>query len=146
MSIEKPRKEKNGKPLFIVSALLLLAVISFFVFILIKDTPISAQSPEIVKASILTEDGEVDFNAILMQLSQRMLLPQEEPFMAEINDVEAAREENSVFYASAKNGNILIMFSQLAIIYDSNIDYIVNVAPVIYPEQPELPAQENVQQ
>jgi hypothetical protein len=45
-------------------------------------------------------------------------------------DIEALKEENPEFYKNAKNGDLLVIFSEKAILFREEEGKIINVAPV----------------
>lgn len=68
---------------------------------------------------------------VLESLKKIMLLPDDiEPTMAVINDVEALKAQQPNFFANAKNGDRIIVYPTLAIIYDYEANKIIHVGPV----------------
>ena len=60
-----------------------------------------------------------------------MLLPKDvTPTMAVINDVEILKKEQAVFFSDAKNGDRVIIYPNMAIIYDYKANKIIHVGPV----------------
>jgi hypothetical protein len=66
----------------------------------------------------------------LSDLREIMLLPDEQPTIATLVDVEALKEENPEFYKNAKNGDLLVIYSEKAILFREDDGKIINVAPV----------------
>lgn len=91
-----------------------------------KDVLGKASSPEFV-----SEIQQKQVDAILKDLNKLILITEEEePTVATILDVEVLRQDNPEFYKNAQDGDILIIYSQRAIIFRRDKNMIVNVAPV----------------
>ena len=68
---------------------------------------------------------------LIDRVSKFLVLPEgEQPSVAAISDV-AALAERQPFYKDAKDGDILLVFSSKAIIYDAVNDKLVNVGPIV---------------
>ncbi|MDD5341647.1 MAG: hypothetical protein PHC97_04430 [Patescibacteria group bacterium] len=67
---------------------------------------------------------------ILAKLGEIMLLPEGTPTMALITDAAALKKQQPLFFANAKNGDRLIIYSDKAIIYDAEANKIIQVGPV----------------
>jgi flagellar basal body-associated protein FliL len=67
------------------------------------------------------------------KVGELILLPDEEPAIATIIDINKLKEQNPEFYANAENGDKLLVYSNKAILYDPEGDKILNVAPIIKP-------------
>ncbi len=73
------------------------------------------------------QTGDQTSEALLAKLGRHIDLPQgEQPTVAKVVDVEKLRAQFP-FYNSAKNGDVLVVYSQWALVYDPNADRIVNV-------------------
>jgi hypothetical protein len=69
--------------------------------------------------------------AILAQLKKIMVLPDDvNPTMANITDIDALKKSQPGFFATASNGQKLIIYSDQAIIFDPKSGKIVKVGPV----------------
>jgi hypothetical protein len=75
---------------------------------------------------------------VLESLKKIILLPGDDvqPTMATINDVDALKAEQPGFFGNAKNGDRVIVYPELAIIYDYEANKIIKVGPVQI-EQPQ---------
>jgi len=72
-----------------------------------------------------------DDKKILDQLGKMMLLPDGvTPTMALVSDAEALKKDQPVFFANAKNGNHLIIYPDMAILFDAEANKIVKVGAV----------------
>ncbi len=68
---------------------------------------------------------------ITRQLGRLVVLPKEDnPKIATIISAEAARKQNPQFYAKASDGDIVVIFSDVAYLYNPNVRRIVNMGPV----------------
>lgn len=68
---------------------------------------------------------------LIGRVGRFLVLPdQEQPSVATISDARALAE-SQVFYKDAKDGDILIVYSTKAIIYDAAADKLVNVGPIV---------------
>lgn len=75
-----------------------------------------------------------DDKRILEQLKKIILLPEDiQPTMAVITDVDALKKQRADFFVNAKNGDRMIVYPDLAIIYDVAANKIIKVGLV---EQP----------
>lgn len=91
-----------------------------------KDVLGKANTPEFV-----SEIQQKQVDAILKDLNKLILITEEEePTVATILDVEVLRQDNPEFYKNAQDGDILIIYSQRAIVFRRDKNMIVNVAPV----------------
>jgi hypothetical protein len=69
--------------------------------------------------------------AILAQVKKIMVLPDDvNPTMANITDIEALKKSQPGFFATAENGQKLIIYSDQAIIFDPKSGKIIKVGPV----------------
>jgi hypothetical protein len=72
----------------------------------------------------------------LEQLGKIMDLPSEvKPMMAVVNDAEALKKDQPGFFAKAKDGDRVIVYSDLAILYDAKANKIMHIGPVDFGQQ-----------
>ena len=84
---------------------------------------------------VIAEDAKV-----LKQLGKIMALPEDvQPTMAIITDIDALKE-GQPFFADAKNGDRLIIYPEIAIVYDYKANKIVKVGPVQFTGDPNFQA------
>ena len=106
-----------------------------------KDVLGKANSPEFV-----SEIQQKQVDAILKDLNKLILITEEEePTVATILDVEVLRQDNPEFYKNAQDGDILIIYSQRAIVFRRDKNMIVNVAPVFVQPDSKQATQEESQ-
>ncbi len=68
---------------------------------------------------------------ILDELEEVILLPEgESPTVAFLYDIEELKKENGEFYKDAQEGDLVIIYSDKAIIYRRENKKVINVAPV----------------
>lgn len=68
---------------------------------------------------------------ILDELGEIILLPESEnPTVAKLIDISELKKENEIFYKDAQEGDIMIIYSDRAIIFRRAEKRIVNIAPV----------------
>src|SRR5688572_338099 len=68
---------------------------------------------------------------VITRVSAYMVVPAEEsPSVTVLTDV-AVRAQQQPFFRGAKDGDILIVYSSRAIIYDPKTDKLVNVGPIV---------------
>lgn len=69
--------------------------------------------------------------SVLANLNKILLLPGGvTPTMAVITDIDALKKQQATFFANAKNGDRLIIYPDIAIIYDAKANRIIKVGPV----------------
>ena len=67
----------------------------------------------------------------LEQLKKIMLLPEDViPTMARITDIEALKKEQPEFFADAENGDRVVIYSDLVIVFSAEKGKIIKVGPV----------------
>lgn len=77
------------------------------------------------------QQASVADQAILTQLKKFIFLPENvTPTMAVIKDAEVLKKQQPVFFSNAKNGDHLIIYPDMAIIYDAEAKKIMKVGPV----------------
>ncbi len=80
--------------------------------------------------------SEEEISSILTSVGKHIRLPNEEPLVATVADIDAL-VATQLFYQGGKNGDILLMYptSAKAILYDREHDILVNVGPIILDEE-----------
>lgn len=97
---------------------------------------VPAETPAPDRQQVAAPSGEVgSVDQIVSRLSKHILLPDgEQPTIARVVDVEQLKQKYR-FYAKAKNGDLLVVYGEWAVVYDPSADIIVNVA-ALDPSQP----------
>ncbi|MBN1915582.1 hypothetical protein JW796_01125 [Candidatus Dojkabacteria bacterium] len=123
--------EKTGKALNLFQKRDSVLVVLLVVCILVAGGLGLLYYKEKQKAVNPTVAAGEEANFLKRQVEKHILLPDEEPGIATVVDVDKLRESNPEFYADAKNGHKLLVYKNKAILYDPEKDRIVNVAPVV---------------
>lgn len=78
-------------------------------------------------------------SALITRVGRFLILPAgEKPSVAAISDAATLASRQS-FYQDAKDGDILLVYTSKAIIYDAAADKLVNVGPIVRTDQPVAP-------
>jgi hypothetical protein len=80
--------------------------------------------------NILTRD-ELSSERVTQRLEDLIIIPEEDPTIATIEDPDTLRQQNEIFYADAEEGHYLVVFNDRAIIYDAQEHKLINVAPIV---------------
>lgn len=90
----------------------------------IKDLPLAEQVQK--EEQISVEDSK-----ILAKLKTIIILPDDViPTMALVTNADVLKQQQPVFFANVKNGDRLVIYPDLAIIYDYKANKIIKVGPV----------------
>ena len=73
---------------------------------------------------------EAEINKIISAVSKHITLPEEEPSVATVSDLEALRDRP--FFAKAKEGDKVLIYEKAkkAILYRPSEDKIIDIAPI----------------
>lgn len=77
------------------------------------------------------KNGKLETEQVIDRLSNVMLVPPEEPSIAQLIDVQVYKDRNPEFFKDAENLNYLIVYKNLAIIFDARTNKIINVGPIV---------------
>jgi len=136
--VEKSNNNSNSTIIYFLLILIvvLLIVAGFIGFLYYKEKTSEPKNP----VEVANEEVERIKNLV----SKHIILPEEEPAIATIVDIEALKKDNPEFYKNAQNDDKVLIFSQKAIIYRPSQDILINVAPVIQqPDQIEKQQEES---
>ncbi len=126
-----PFKGWSNKLTIIVLLLLILSIIGgiylYRQYLEVKNEVETLKDPERYAAVLEDEQQQV-----LDEIGKHILLPDEEPTLYSILDVEMAKKSYGDFFENAKDGDRLIIYSKKAIIYREETDLIINVGPIMY--------------
>lgn len=74
--------------------------------------------------------SDAQVSALVARIGQFMVVPSDEkPSVAVIKDAATLAQQQS-FYQGAKDGDVLLIYSSRAVIYDPKADKLVNVGPI----------------
>lgn len=127
-------KTKTSKTLpKIVQAAIIVVCIGLAVFYISSRFSLS-DTGSTLHQDIYQQLSEEDA-ALLRKLAALMILPSDiEPTMAVIDDINLLKQTQPEFFKDAKNGDRLIIYPDMAIIFDAAANKIVKIGPVIFPE------------
>jgi hypothetical protein len=94
------------------------------------------KTPEAIKGEEAEKQIEENLK-LIEQVGRLMVVPNEEPIVATINEAELLRKEQP-FYAAVSNGDKLIIFpkNQKAVIYSPTKNIIINSGPFTINDTP----------
>ncbi|MBU0975207.1 hypothetical protein KJ918_00245 [Patescibacteria group bacterium] len=124
-------KGRSNKLTILVLVLLILSLIGgiylYRQYVVTKDEVEILKDPERYAAILADEEQQ-----ILDKIGKHILLPDEEPTLYSILDVEMAKKSYGDFFENAKDGDRLVIYSKKAIIYREEIDLVINAGPIMY--------------
>ncbi len=122
--------KKGVKILIAVFILILLAIVGYLVYQYI-DLNSKLNDPDYL-INLQSEQQTLTRERIISRLSSILLLPDEvNPKVATITNLDELLAENPEFYKNAEDGDTLVLFSELAIIYRDSINKVINIAPIV---------------
>lgn len=80
--------------------------------------------------NINLKSAKADDSQIIARLKTIILLPDVVPTMAVVTNADALKNQQPTFFADVKNGDRLIIYPNLAIIYDYESNKIIKIEPV----------------
>ncbi len=125
----KKSKNKSRKSKILILTILIVFLLTLTVFVLSKTGAIEAYK---LGRQIQSQQEQVDIEKIVLNsLKEILLLPEDiTPNIGTINDAETLKREQEAFFANSKNGDYLIIYPTLAIIYDYPNNKIMHIGPV----------------
>lgn len=107
--------------------LFVLIVLTAFACVALQQTGFA----DVLKIAYKIQQQKSD-EQILAQLSKIMLLPEDtKPTIKVITDAQTLKNDQPGFFTNAKNGDILIIYPDKAIIFDASANKIIQVGPVV---------------
>lgn len=126
---EQQNKKNTKKILIIVLAVVIVIVI---VIVILWQTGMLAT----LKLAYQMQKTQADDAKVLTQLGKIIDLPADvKPMMAVVNDAEVLKKDNPAFFAKAKNGDRVIVYSDMAILYDAKANKIMHIGPVNFGQE-----------
>lgn len=124
------RKDNKKKLSQIITVLVVILIIIAILLIILWQTGYLETfkiAREIQKQQNLVEDDA----KVLNQLMQIIDLPKDVvPTMAIVKDAEKLKQNQPVFFAKAKDGDRLIIYPDMAILFDAKANKILHIGPV----------------
>jgi len=116
--IRQPRVRRTGntKKYAVITFIIMLSLISSFLFFQYINLTSKENNTE--------QDNTTDIVAKVRGIA---ILPNEEPTIATVEDVESLRKESPSVYAQAENGDKILIFSDKIYIYRESEDKIVTI-------------------
>jgi hypothetical protein len=81
--------------------------------------------------------------ALVGRISKFMVVPDEKPSVVVIRDADSLAQQQP-FYRGSKDGDVLVVYSSRAIIYDAKSNKLVNVGPINRNEATPVPSPDTV--
>ena len=130
-SLQDPFKQKKMQPrndwLYkVIIGALLVVIIGGGIYLFV----IKPRQSAVAGASTDTSADSAKYTALIDKVKKIILVPDESPTIATIANLVEVQKQNATFYADAKEGDTVIIFSTKALIYRESEDKIINVAPV----------------
>ncbi len=122
--VKLPKKGKLGKLIF---ALIFLATLGGLIY----------SQYELYKLKDPTYQQKIaadETNKIISKVSKLILLPEETPQIVVVQDVEKLRPLQP-FFKDAENGDYVLVYQNLALIYSPTKNKLINVGPVTREEE-----------
>lgn len=120
-------KKNNLKISELLKAILIVVLVGILFIIFYKNFDNNSHKKIPSEQNININDRE-----ILNRLNKLILLPENtQPNIAEILDIEALKEQQPNFFANAKNGDRIIIYPEMAIIFSVTENKIIKIGPVL---------------
>lgn len=145
-SSEKPVKKSNFIGLAIFIIVVVILALAWYFWMVKAQKPVALNGTNNPVAS--QEQAKQEVQSLLAAAGKLMVLPQEDPLVATIEDPAALQKEQP-FYAGTQKGDKLLIFFQArkAVIYNPTKNVIVNAGPILMQQDqaaqqaPEAPVQ-----
>jgi cell division protein FtsL len=124
----KKKQQKKLKIIFgsfgavVLILVIFLAYSQYKLYTLSRDEKVVTDESRVVTASTTPED-------IVSMLGKHILLPQGNPQIAEVKDIEKLRNQQA-FFKDAENGDLIILYPTTIYIYRPSRDIVVATADV----------------
>jgi hypothetical protein len=126
---DNQNKKINRKVFASILAVIIIVVV---IFLILWQTGLLAT----LKIAYQMQKTQADDAQVLAQLGKIIDLPQDaKPMMAVVNDAEALKKDQPGFFAKAKNGDRVIVYSDMAILFDAKANKIMHIGPVDFGQQ-----------
>ena len=125
--------QNRNKLIFgVVITICLIALITMLL-LLIKSSRDLAEAKDPYYASKLQEELP---KSVVADMKKIIILPDGEPDVKVMVDVDLLKKENPEFFKNAQKGDILVIYPTVAYIFRSSAMLIVSVAPVVQQPTP----------
>ncbi len=133
--IEEPNKSSNS------IYLVLLAIIVLTAIALMVNQKLKTKQEPGSKAPVAATNqaaqtkkpmDKSDISALISRVGSLIMVnTNEEPTIATVQDAEALRKSNPVFYKDAEDGDRLLVWSDKAVLYSTRLDKLLAVMPIV---------------
>ena len=124
----KPKSKFKKGPIITALGIIIFLGASLFLYFRFNNL-----NNELNRYKDISNSGSIEqekVQQILDDIAKLMLLPNETPTVAALIDVSGLKQDNPSFYKNALDGDILIIYTDKAILYREQDNLIINVAPV----------------
>jgi len=153
MPMDSAKRQKVSKEKLVIYLLLTLIVLTGLGGLYLYDSYMQLQekytvAQETLNAASNEQIGKTaeEIAALTEKIKQHMLLPDEEPVVATIDNADALKEDNE-FYANTQNDDVVFIYQKAlkALIYRESEDILINVGPVyVDPQATQQTAEETI--
>ncbi|MFA6099718.1 MAG: LytR C-terminal domain-containing protein [Patescibacteria group bacterium] len=139
-AVVAPKPIETSKNKMSIYLVLLAIVILTGVALMINQKIKSRQSATKSSASVAASQSEQakkpldksDISALIARVGSLIVVnANEEPTIATVQDADALRQSNPVFYKDARNGDRLLVWSDKAVLYSPQMDKLLAVMPIL---------------
>ena len=125
----KPKKER-GEHYKLLKTIFIVLIIVVAAYLILWQTG-TLETLKIAKQVQKQRQISAEDQKVLNDLKKIIDLPEDiQPIMATIDDVDALRKQQPKFFEKAKNGDRLIVYPDIAILYNAGTKKIMHVGPV----------------
>lgn len=137
VSDDAPKKESKAKKINVKKpnkTVLTVGLVALFVLAIGSSIYFYTQYKDVKNnpTAAINEKNSQETEKILNEVKGVILIESTEaPTIARVEDPEALKKNNEVFYKNVQKGDYLVLYKDRAIIYRSSNGQIINVAPII---------------
>ena len=117
------KRSKRGLIVAIIFCIVLFSGVGTYAYV-------TYYLPLTKEKEIVTDKGEVEVDSVVAKVQVLIELPDEEPTLATVSDVEKLKDQ--AFFANAQNGDKVLIFqkAEKAILYRPSTNKIIEVGPI----------------
>lgn len=130
------KSKSSSKTVIMVMSLITLIAVAGFVWSYANYTKTKNKLAAATDPNTQQQLNKQEIESLVAKISKHMILPAgEEPTVASVTDADALKKEQP-FYKDATNGDKLLVYmkEKKAIIYNVEMDLLVNVGPIYFNE------------
>jgi hypothetical protein len=140
--MSKAEQASGSKAMVAVIVVLVVAALALGGYLLYRQKASNVVLTPSDVANLPPEEAQKKADSLEEKVRKLIQLPADDkPVVATISDVDTLKAQQQ-FYAAATNGDVLLIFpkSAKAVIYSPSNNVLVNVGPVIFDQNQQLPA------